>query len=119
MCYKDVENYITNLCREDLTCSILGVCNFHLDKSLFPPKNCFSQCYDFCESVFNTKSISNKRIILNNYLENYISVCCNLQEFGIWNCEFCNVRVIVLDVCGGEKVFKELGRLLFVEDCCV
>ena len=39
--------------------------------------------------------------------------------FGIWNCEFCIIGVIVLDVCGGGKVFKELGRLLFVEDCCV
>ena len=42
-------------------------------------------------------------------------------EGGIYilNCEFCNVGVIVIDVCGGGKIFKELGRLLFVRDCCV
>ena len=41
--------------------------------------------------------------------------------FGIWNCEFFNVGLIVLDVCSivGGKVFKELGLLLFVEDCCI
>ena len=45
-------------------------------------------------------------------------ICC-FMGFDIWNCEFSNVAVIVLDVCGGGKVFKELGRLLFVEGCCV
>ena len=40
-------------------------------------------------------------------------------RFVIWSCEFCNVGVIVLDVGGGWKVFKEMGRLLLVEDCCI
>ena len=39
--------------------------------------------------------------------------------FCIWNWEVCNVGVIVLDVCWEERVFNEMGLLLFVWDCCV
>ena len=39
--------------------------------------------------------------------------------FCIWNCDVCNVGVIVLDMFWEEKVFNELGVLLFVWECCV
>ena len=50
-----------------------------------------------------------------------VGISSNICGMGIWylGCEFCDVGVIVLEICGGGKVFRELGRFLFVEDCCV